>query len=78
MKPDSDSQVDDSVPTAARAALRGSGHIALTGLDCHLVEGAIVLSGSVPTYYLKQLAQSVVLRMRPDLRLKNCVVVRRP
>jgi hypothetical protein len=59
----------------ARAALQSAGYRALWDLDCRLVDGAIVLSGKVPSYYLKQVAQTVVLRLATAWRVDNCVSV---
>jgi hypothetical protein len=70
------SSCDCTVQFAARAALRNAGYRALVDVECHLVNGSLVLSGTVPSYYLKQVAQSVVLRLARDWRLQNCVRVR--
>ena len=59
----------------ARAALQSAGYRALANLDCHVADGSIVLSGTVPTYYLKQVAQAVVLRLATAWRVDNCVSV---
>jgi hypothetical protein len=67
---------ESAVRAQVRAALRAAGYPALADLDCRLVNGSIVLSGTVPTYYLKQVAQTVVLRLGATLRLDNCVLVR--
>jgi hypothetical protein len=70
------SHCEYTVQTAARAALRGAGYRALAELECHVENGSLVLSGTVSSYYLKQVAQSVVLRLARDWRLNNCVNVR--
>ena len=59
----------------ARAALQSAGYRALADLDCCVVDGSIVLSGTVPSYYLKQVAQAVVLRLATAWRVDNCVSV---
>lgn len=45
-------------------------------LRCELVEDKLVLSGVVPTYYLKQLAQEIV-RSAGTADVENRVEVRR-
>ncbi len=40
--------------------LSRSGYLALRDLDCEVVGGMVLLRGRVPSYYLKQLAQTVV------------------
>lgn len=48
----------------------------LRGVQCDCRQGQIILSGTVPTYYLKQLAQSLALATLPDARITNCIDVR--
>jgi osmotically-inducible protein OsmY len=43
-------------------ALRGSSHSGLRQVRCRYVDGCVVLSGSVASYYLKQIAQTIVSR----------------
>lgn len=62
---------------ACQAALVNSGYRALARLECDLVEGAVVLSGVVSTYYLKQLAQELVLRLKVVDRVHNSIQVER-
>lgn len=38
--------------------------------------GRITLSGTVPTYYLKQIAQSIAMRFEGVRSVENCLVVR--
>jgi hypothetical protein len=59
--------VDSAAGTAAtEAAARicerlATGHPALANVACEVAAGEVILSGIVPTYYVKQLAQTVVL-----------------
>jgi hypothetical protein len=39
--------------------LRASGYFALRGVSCSASDGAACLYGSLPSYYLKQLAQEI-------------------
>jgi hypothetical protein len=64
-----------ALQSQVRAALQSAGYRTLAGLDCRVVDGAIVLSGRVPSYYLKQVAQAVVLRLATAWRIDNCVSV---
>ncbi len=44
----------------AECQLRGNSYLALRNISCELHEGVLTLRGCVPTYYLKQMAQTVV------------------
>jgi hypothetical protein len=65
------------IQEAAQAALRSSGYRAVARLKCDVLEGTIVLSGTVSSYYYKQIAQAVVLRLASVDRVENLIVVRR-
>ena len=66
-----------ALQSQVRAALQTAGYRPLAGLDCRLTNGSIVLTGRVPSYYLKQVAQTVVLRLATAWRVDNCVNVER-
>jgi hypothetical protein len=68
---------DSYVCNAARTALQSTGYRDLAKLGCHVDEGVLVLSGRVSSYYLKQLAQESVLRLKLALGIDNNVVVQR-
>jgi len=57
-------------------ALRATGHASLRRLDVGVRDGVVVLRGRVPTYYLKQLAQEAVLRVKGINQLSNRLEVR--
>jgi hypothetical protein len=61
----------------ALQALRSSGYSILGKLRCEVVEGVLVLSGVVPSFHLKQLAQTLVLKLRGIKRVENLVAVAR-
>lgn len=61
---------------AAHRCLHSGGYPCLWQLRCELVEDKLVLSGVVPTYYLKQLAQEIV-RSAGTADVENRVEVRR-
>jgi len=44
-----------------RRRLGAAGHHALRQIECEYFNGVVVLRGCVPTYYLKQIAQAVLL-----------------
>ena len=52
------SQADDPASLTA-ARLRRSGYPFLWGVTCEFSEGLLSLSGTVPTFYLKQVAQEL-------------------
>jgi hypothetical protein len=65
------------VGSQAIEALLHSPIPALRKLQVEQTEGGLVLSGSVPTYYLKQLAQETVLPYLDHCALVNRVTVAR-
>lgn len=63
--------VDGRVETAARRALNGSGYRDLARVRCHAQGGTVVLSGRVASFYMKQLAQAVLLRLEAVAAVVN-------
>lgn len=60
------------------ASLHGSGYAALSFVSCRAPDdGQVVLEGSVPTYYLKQMAQAFAQRVAGVQRIENRLAVRR-
>lgn len=55
--------------------LRATGHLPLRELHVCIAEGLVILRGCVPTYYLKQLAQAVVLGLPGVNEVQNDVDV---
>lgn len=66
---------DVCVQAAAIQAFRNSGHPALRRLDCQVCGRSAVLHGSVPTFYLKQLAQVLVMQLDEHLIVRNLLRV---
>jgi hypothetical protein len=60
-----------------RSCLRSSSYKAIQHLDCHFNSGELVICGRVPSYYLKQIAQELVLRRCQNERVFNAVTVER-
>lgn len=52
-------------------AFRASGYYSLTRIECEIKDGIAWLSGTVPSFYLKQLAQSLAARQAGVLRVVN-------
>jgi hypothetical protein len=63
------------VPSRTAAALRQSPIPALRKLSVEECDGAVVLRGSVSSYYLKQLAQETVMPTLAGRELLNRVTV---
>jgi hypothetical protein len=65
------------VKAAVADTLVRSGYSALSLVGCEVRGDAIILQGSVPTYYLKQLAQSFAQRVAGAKRVDNRLAVHR-
>lgn len=63
---------------AAERRLRQSPYIELRRISCSVREGVLTLFGSVPSYYLKQMAQNVVGRLPGVREIENCLEVVSP
>jgi osmotically-inducible protein OsmY len=66
---------DRQLRHAATAALADSKYLPLRGLRCSVSEGVIVISGTVPSFYLKQLAQAAVMQIEQVGKVRNLVEV---
>jgi hypothetical protein len=75
LAPEGPADADDRLAAAAAARLRSSGHRPLWYLRCEVRDGVVVLSGVLPTFYLKQMAQTVLLRLAEVRGVKNLVEV---
>jgi osmotically-inducible protein OsmY len=60
----------------AEERLRNARHIAFQGVACSFEGGVLVLRGVVESYYLKQLAQSLVRTLDNVSRVENSIRVR--
>jgi osmotically-inducible protein OsmY len=66
---------DDCIVDGVRQALKASGYCHLAKLSALSQEGCVTLLGTVPSYYLKQVAQAV-LEPVPGIRgINNRLVV---
>jgi hypothetical protein len=64
-------------PSRAELALRQSPIPALRRLSVQVTDSTIVITGTVPSYYLKQLAQETLMSLRGARKLENRVLVER-
>jgi hypothetical protein len=59
----------------ARAELRRSSYTELRDVDCDFSGGILTLSGRVPSFHLKQMAQTVVADVRGVMEIDNLLEV---
>jgi hypothetical protein len=59
----------------ARRLLKTSGHQSLSSLECSFSGGVITISGVVSSYFLKQMAQEIVLRVTAVYAVDNQIEV---
>lgn len=68
-------QRDAALLDAVAHALRRTGYSPLRDVQVECERGRVVLSGRVPSYHLKQMAQTVALEIAGVLRLQNDIDV---
>ena len=69
------SQIDLVLHARIQQALKSSGYKALRNLGVTTNEGHVYLQGRVPTYYLKQVAQTKVMALDEVETLENAISV---
>jgi hypothetical protein len=67
--------VSESVLLSAHRRLQATGRQGLRSVECQWQDGTLVLRGKVPTYYLKQLAQSLFVADPEIETVENQIVV---
>jgi osmotically-inducible protein OsmY len=67
---------DDSMRTAAQALFQSSDYVALRRLRCEVTDAVVIVSGILPSYFLKQMAQTVIQRLEGIQSVLNLVEVR--
>jgi hypothetical protein len=67
---------DLDLETVAQMLLAESGYAALRKLQCEVTETLVIVRGFLPSYYLKQKAQSILRRLDRKRALLNLVDVR--
>ena len=65
----------DELRRRVEQALASLGYPSLTAVNCEVDSDRVVLSGALPSYHLKQLAQVAALRVAGANRVDNLVVV---
>ena len=63
---------------SAESCLRSNSYLALKNVTCDYREGVLTLRGCLPSYYLKQVAQTVVARVAGGVRIVNEIEVVSP
>jgi hypothetical protein len=66
---------DRQMHAATATALAASKYGPLRKLDCRVTAGVVEITGCVPSFYLKQLAQAAVLQLYPSSTIHNLVRV---
>jgi osmotically-inducible protein OsmY len=61
----------EEIEAIAETRLRRSGYPELRNVSCRFFEGVLTLRGGVPSWYLKQVAQSLVLPIEGVQELNN-------
>lgn len=69
---------DDLIRRSAQRKFRESGYFVLRDVQCRVEQGIVTLFGTVPSYYMKQIAQTIILRMEGAEGVQNFVVVEKP
>lgn len=65
-----------TVAEAAHRRFEHSCHRQLRQVTCHFHEGALILHGQLPSYYLKQLAQEAVMELEGVEEIINHIAVK--
>ncbi len=63
------------IAEGAEIRLRGNSYLALKNVSCEYREGVLTLRGCLPSYYLKQMAQTAVARLDGVQRIDNLIEV---
>jgi osmotically-inducible protein OsmY len=68
-------QQNEALKLAVAERLEDSGHLWLRGINVEVDNQHVILSGTVPSYYMKQLAQETVRDTCPNRQLTNALSV---
>jgi osmotically-inducible protein OsmY len=66
----------DRIEESVQGRLLGSPYFAIRNIGCVYRDGVLTLRGSLPTYYLKQMAQSVVTETEGVTTVVNQIEVK--
>jgi len=69
------SKETSEIAERAENHLRRNGYFALKNISCEYSEGVLTLTGWLPTYYLKQVAQTTVACLEGVERIENRIEV---
>jgi len=64
------------IANRARKRLRESPYVALRHVQCRCAGGVLTLTGEAPTYYTKQIAQTILQDLENVSQIDNRIVVR--
>jgi hypothetical protein len=67
---------DDALRLAALKLLQSSGYTPLRRLRCEVTNAVVIVHGILPSYYLKQMAQTIIQRLEGIQSVMNLVEVR--
>jgi hypothetical protein len=67
---------DEGIRIAALKLLQSSGYTALLRLRCEVTDAVVIVHGILPSYYLKQMAQTILQRLEGIQSVMNLVEVR--
>lgn len=62
----------DDILQQATAALRRQGRVSLVHVKLELADNTVLLRGSVPSYYVKQVAQECMRSVAEEFQLSVC------
>lgn len=65
-----------TIDNLAKDRLNGQPYPALKRVTCEFHDGLLILRGSLPTYYLKQVAQTAVAELDGIQQIENQIEVR--
>lgn len=66
---------EPAVTTDVERMFQSAPYSALRSIRCQIDDQSLVLTGTVPSFYLKQLAQTQVALLVPSMRLENRIEV---
>jgi osmotically-inducible protein OsmY len=66
---------DRAIRESVNQVLQQSGYASLRCIQCDVSDGVVELTGNVPSFYVKQLAQTAVLRLEQIRGVKNLLRV---
>ena len=67
---------DNEIRLAVERSLRSSGYYSVREVRSLVEDGVVMLFGTLPSYYMKQIAQTVVMNLEMVMRVENhCEVV---